>query len=323
MKIDVSVWREFIVGELFACSTTKPMIITEKGAHPYVTRSALNNGISDYVSDINYTLNKGNCITIGAEGKTAFYQNKTFVSGVKIYTLRHNALNSYNALFICTVLNANLCKYNYGRARILQKIKEEIIKLHSTAQGFPDWGNMEQYIKSLQHKPITTTIPAKVQPQFIPVDKWGEFTLGELFYFVKGKRLTKEDMSEGSTNYLGAISENNGIRQLINAPAIFKENCITVNYNGSVGEAFYQSAPFWAADDVNVLYASGWTLNKYIALFIAAVIKANRYKFSYGRKWTMEKMKKSLVKLPVTPQGLPDFDYMEQYIKSLPYSDRI
>jgi len=153
--------------------------------------------------------------------------------------------------------------------------------------------------------------------------KWNEFTLGELFCFVKGRRLTKEDMLEGNTNYLGAINENNGIRQLIDAPAIFKENCITVNYNGSVGEAFYQSAPFWATDDVNVLYANGWTLNKYIALFVATVIKANRYKFSYGRKWTMEKMKQSVVKLPVTAQGSPDWEYMEQYIKLLPYTDRI
>ncbi|MDR1159019.1 MAG: restriction endonuclease subunit S, partial [Syntrophomonadaceae bacterium] len=100
-------------------------------------------------------------------------------------------------------------------------------------------------------------------------------------------------------------------------------NCITVNYNGSVGEAFYQATPFWASDDVNVLYANGWVLNKYIALFIATVIKTNRYKFSYGRKWTMEKMKKSLIKLPVTAQGSPDWNYMENYIKSLSYSDRI
>jgi hypothetical protein len=104
---------------------------------------------------------------------------------------------------------------------------------------------------------------------------------------------------------------------------MFEPNCITVNYNGSVGEAFYQSNPFWASDDVNVLYAKDWTMNKYIALFIATVIKANRYKFSYGRKWTLEKMKNSLIKLPVTQQCLPDWDYMENYIKLLPYSDRI
>ncbi|MDE7312856.1 MAG: restriction endonuclease subunit S [Eubacterium sp.] len=100
--------------------------------------------------------------------------------------------------------------------------------------------------------------------------------------------------------------------------------CITVNYNGSVGEAFYQSEPFWALDDVNVLYAKDfWRMNKYIAMFIITVIKANKYRFSYGRKWTIEKMKETTLKLPYKNNGMPDFEYMEEYIKSLPYSDRI
>jgi hypothetical protein len=154
-------------------------------------------------------------------------------------------------------------------------------------------------------------------------NKWKEFTLGGLFDFRKGKRLRKEDMSPGKTNYIGAISLNNGVRQSIDVEPIFKPNCITVNYNGSVGEAFYQSEPFWATDDVNVLYANGWTLNKYIALFVATVIKADRYKFSYGRKWTMEKMKQSVIKLPATAKGKPDWGFMERYVKSLPYADRI
>ena len=149
--------------------------------------------------------------------------------------------------------------------------------------------------------------------------------MGELFRFVKGRRLTKEDMIEGKTNYLGAISENNGVRQRIEAAQedICAPNCITVNYNGSVGEAFYQSKPFWASDDVNILYPDGWIMNKYNALFIVTVIKANRYRFSYGRKWTLEKMKETIIKLPAKADGKPDFEYMEYYIKSLPYSDRI
>jgi predicted RNA methylase len=152
---------------------------------------------------------------------------------------------------------------------------------------------------------------------------WREFALEDLFAFVKGRRLRKEDMSPGGTNYIGAISLNNGVRQSIDVEPIFKQNCITVNYNGSVGEAYYQIVPFWATDDVNVLYAKGWVLNKYLALFITTVIKANKFRFSYGRKWTMDKMKKSLIRLPATPQGSPDWECIEQFIKSLPYSDRI
>lgn len=64
-------------------------------------------------------------------------------------------------------------------------------------------------------------------------------------------------------------------------------------------------------------------MNKYIAMFLITVIKANRYRFGYGRKWTMEKMKETVIKLPSQEDGTPDFTYMEKYIKSLPYSDRI
>ena len=64
-------------------------------------------------------------------------------------------------------------------------------------------------------------------------------------------------------------------------------------------------------------------MNRYIAMFLITVIKANKYRFGYGRKWTMEKMKETVIKLPCQDNGTPDFLYMEKYIKSLPYSDRI
>jgi len=153
----------------------------------------------------------------------------------------------------------------------------------------------------------------------LDVKNWKYFTLGELFEFQKGKRLTKSDMISGKVNFLGAISENNGIRDKIDVPEneTWKPNCITVNYNGSVGEAFYQSEPFWASDDVNVLYAKGWEMNRYIALFLCTIIKQERYRFCYGRKWTLEKMQESKIKLPVTSDGFPDWAFMEQFIKSL------
>jgi 16S rRNA G966 N2-methylase RsmD len=144
-------WMEFNVGSLFECKTTKALISTEAGISPYVTRSAINNGISGYVNSEHYLLNKANCITIGAEGGIAFYQCKDFVAGVKIYTLRNDRLNNYNGLFICTVLNCSMYKYSYGRARILSKIKDETIKLPADKNGDPDWDFMENYIKALPY----------------------------------------------------------------------------------------------------------------------------------------------------------------------------
>lgn len=102
-------------------------------------------------------------------------------------------------------------------------------------------------------------------------------------------------------------------------------NTISLSYNGSVGEAFYQPKPFWATDDVNVLYfreENGVAFNKYIALFVCAVLRQEKYRYSYGRKWVLESMKSTVIKLP-EKSGKPNWSYMEDYMKSLPYGDRI
>ena len=131
-------------------------------------------------------------------------------------------------------------------------------------------------------------------------------------------------MEPGTINYLGAIGSNNGVRGKVNnSEHVFTKKCITVNYNGSVGEAFYQSEPFWASDDVNCLFSKGWELNKYVALFFCTILKQEKYKFSYGRKWKSELMEKTEIELPVNDLGKPDFDFMEDYIKNIPYGDRI
>lgn len=57
-----------------------------------------------------------------------------------------------------------------------------------------------------------------------------------------------------------------------------------MNYNGSVAETFYQPVPFWASDDVNVLYPK-FELNPEIAMFLTAIIRQDKYRFNYGRKW--------------------------------------
>ena len=104
---------------------------------------------------------------------------------------------------------------------------------------------------------------------------WKKYRLGDLFEIKKGKRLTAEDQTEGFTPYIGAIDSNNGIANHIGQDAIHLGNTISLSYNGSVGEAFYQPVPFWATDDVNVLYfrdENGALFNEKIALFICCLL---------------------------------------------------
>ena len=149
--------------------------------------------------------------------------------------------------------------------------------------------------------------------------KWKWFKYEDLFDIKKGKRLIKENMTEGKTPFIGSIDSNNGYREYIGQKPNHKGNTITVNYNGSVGEAFYQPDPFWASDDVNVLYPK-FELNKYIAFFLITLIRREKFRFNYGRKWETDRMKDSLIKLPTDENDKPSFHYMETYVKSLPYS---
>lgn len=151
----------------------------------------------------------------------------------------------------------------------------------------------------------------------IDTTSWGAISLGELFDIKKGSRLTKQDMIDGTINYIGATAFNNGITAKIgNTENIHPAGTLTVTYNGSIGQTFYQENPFWATDDVNVLYPK-FKMDKYIALFIAPLIKVVGKNYAYTDKWQIEDMKKSLIKIPVDSSGQPDWEYMSEYMQNI------
>ena len=153
--INTAKWTEFKIGGkngLFECDTAKQILKVDDGDFPYITRSGFNNGLTRFVKKVDNKINEGNCLTIGAEGFFAFYQEKQFMAGNKIYVLRHPKLNKYTGLFICAVLNSIVEKYSYNNARILERIRDEIHKLPVNKKGEPDWEYMESYIMNLSKK---------------------------------------------------------------------------------------------------------------------------------------------------------------------------
>ncbi|EAC8327220.1 restriction endonuclease subunit S [Listeria monocytogenes] len=168
--------------------------------------------------------------------------------------------------------------------------------------------------------------------------KWKEFYFPEIFE-IKGGFYNKKPLAdnEGRIPFIGATDSNNGITQFntynniektsktgdINNASIdkkiFKENCIVVTNNGSVGYAYYQKYNFTCSHDVNPLYLRNRELNEDIAKFLIAAIEEQRVCFTYIRKWRPKRMKVSKLMLPVDNNGKPDYDYMESYIKSLKF----
>ena len=161
---------------------------------------------------------------------------------------------------------------------------------------------------------VTSPPNCKNKPTSKP---WREFLFSDLFYIEKGKRLTKANMRDGDIRFIGASAINNGVTAYIaNSTHLHPANTITVNYNGSVGEAFYQDKPFWASDDVNVLHLKTHHLSKEIALFLIPLIRSVGKRFKFDEKWTKDLMNRTKLKLPVDTSGTPDWSYMEDYIST-------
>lgn len=333
MNLNTLLWKEFTIGDYFdvyLSSGDLKIDDCEPGNIPLISSGSTNNGIVGYIDekgDGKAQIFKANCITVDMFCN-AFYQNEDF------YAVSHGRVNILCpkfkcnlqiGLFICSIIKKEQFKYSYGRAVYSSEIARMIIKLPSTPDNEPDWNYMERYIKSLNHKPVATANRGGYGSHTLGVETWKDFCLGDYFEIKKGKRLTSDEQTEGSTPYIGAIDSNNGIANYIGQDAIHAGNTISLSYNGSVGEAFYQPKPFWATDDVNVLYfreENGVAFNKYIALFVCAVLRQEKYRYSYGRKWVLESMKSTVIKLP-EKSGKPNWSYMEDYMKSLPYGDRI
>ena len=337
--IDTSQWGEFVVGELFDCDTTKTFYPNKSelpsGNTPYITRSTYDNGVSGYYDDINneFTI-EGNCLTIGAEGGIAFWQPQSFIAGVKVYTIRHPKLNELTALFIASLLNTNSTSYSYSNARVLAKIKAEVIKLPLKPSADPenytqddiDWNYMDTVMSRVTEKAKErlASLPAPEQRSKTPVDTstWGEFVVGELFNMIQGRRLKKADFVEGEIPYVMASSYNNGVITHISNPITTGQDLLTADIFGNV---FYQSSFIGFGDDNCGLKLKNYKANKYQYLFLATVFSKFQNEASFTNKLRGTWYVKQTIKLPLKPSADPenytqediDWDYMDSFMQAI------
>jgi hypothetical protein len=286
----------------------------------FISRSRKNNGLSAIVEPLdNVQPYAAGGITVTMGGTyllSAFIQPKPFYTAQNIKVLTPKVeMSLLQKAFYCTAIPFNRFRYTSHGREANATFNSLLVP---SLDEIPEWVN--EIDVSQFDRAITPLLSSK-PPEF-DIQCWQYFRYQDLFEIRKGKRLTKSEMLEGETPFIGAIEYNNGYRQYVDQQAIHEGNTLTVNYNGSVAEAFYQPVDFWASDDVNVLYPK-FRMNKFIGLFLAAVIKLEKYRFNYGRKWHAQRMNSSIIKLPTTSSGKPDWEFMETYIKSLPYSSSV
>lgn len=318
-------WKEFIFKDL-GLDIIKPQVFHRREVSDasdgieYVTRTKFNNGVTALVEKT-LIVNPAGTISFGSENASFFFRPKEWISGRDIYYIDTCHLTKNTCLFLTTCLQkiASFYPYNFGLfPRLLEK---EVIMLPIDDLGNPDYKYMDEYMLSLSLKVESDynelSSASKVLNPKLDIYSWKDVPISQLFQVVKGSRLTKKDMKEGNIPFIGASSVNNGITAYIaNESELHPANTITVAYNGSVGESFYQEIPFWASDDINVLYPK-FPLTRNIAMFLIPILKKKGQNYAFIDKWNKDAMEKDTIKIPVKPNGIPDFEYMNRFIETL------
>ncbi|MDR0733411.1 MAG: restriction endonuclease subunit S [Dysgonamonadaceae bacterium] len=295
----------------------KCVICEKPEGYNFVNRSSKNCGVSARI------LEEGNkkpfpagliTVAMGGSVLSSFVQQEPFYTGQNVKVLKpKQEMSDLLKLYYCYCIEQNIYRFStFGR--------EANVSFGSII--VPDIEDMPQELNNIEisdyefdKKPI---IDKKIE---LNTEKWEWFNLYDTYFeMFAGKYYPKDSFSVGKTPLISTSKIENGVMAFTDLRPTFKGNCITI---GKVEmTTFYQPLPFCATADVTVL-APKFEMSKYCALFLQIILGAEKYRWTYGNQIRLNDCQKIKIKLPITSDGLPDWQFMEDYIKSLPYSGNI
>ena len=334
-------WKESKLTDIFEIKAGKRLVASEmkQGERPFIGASDSNNGITNFVSNENKSLDK-NVLGVNYNGSVVenFYHpyECIFSDDVKRFHLRHWKDNKFSLLFMKTNILQQKSKFLYAYKFNENRMRAQNIILPVTPKGEIDYNFMESYIKELEDHKIKEyrefatkrlsecleTSQGKVKPKMEKLEdkEWKAFSITNLFMFKKGNQNNMNVLEEGKVPLISAKKINNGLKAFVsqNSKKHFEGNCISLNNDGDggAGLAYYQPA-FMAVDShVTILYHKQ-VLNKFQLIFLSKIISQQADRFGHAHSITQSRLSSYQLILPVDSAGKPDYAYMESYIKNL------
>lgn len=287
--------------------------------------------------------------------------NDTFIGTSDIVAGYCDNMNEFIGEFMATVFCLERPKYSFGR-KWKTHLRDTIVKLpmkynadgtpfidrnkkYSDDGHVPDWQFMEDYMKSLNYKPLTTKNKSENVSQ-LDVVNWKYFYLKNICDITMGNKMdwSAMTMENPEVNFVGRSADDNGVAgkvDLVDGVEPYKAGCITVALGGSLGSSYLQDEKFYTSQNVSVLEFED-DVSDAAKIFISCLImNESKYKyFPFGRELNTHIRTDFGFTLPVQHNSdgtilidekhtysedgyVPDWQFMENYIKSLPYGDRL
>lgn len=331
MILGYSKWSYLKLSKIFTISKygdVENVRALKDGNTNYISTSRSNNGLYKKVTNTNYTVEDGNCITVGIDGSFAtFYQPDSFIRTTNIATLRCSQMNLYVGLFFSTLIKCALSKYYYGvKIKSGDILADTEVLVPVDDYDNPNWNFIEDYTKKM-YKELSTKLNTKITGPILQLDysTWKKVSLVKIFDYQRGQRYKKEDHKAGKYPYICSSEFENGIDSYVEPGSRSKiyHDCLTIANSGSRGIVFYHEGDFVASDHVTVLWRKdGGILTKKMGLFVKPIIEKNADRFLFNKEINNDTINEIELFLPYKNEQV-DWDFMERYINSLPNSDLI
>jgi len=339
-------WGEFFIDDVAQILSGRDIYESERyaGNTPYISSTAKNNGIGHFVANNNNTLEAG-CLSVNRNGSVgySFYHPYQGLFSNDCRKLRPFIKSKYVGIFLSNQITNQREKYNYGYKMGTARLKRQKIMLPVDNDGKLDWQFMEQYTKCLMDKKTAEHLEccrkelAKLKFKTIEAleDKeWKEFFIGgkDGFFNISSTSsgIDKNKLnitSENTDEYIPYITRTdiqNGINMFIpnQQDSKYKTDeggLITIGLDTQT--VFYQPFKFFTGQNIQVLRHEN--LNRWTASFLIPLLKVQMTKFNWGGNGaTLGRLFRTKIMLPVTRDGMPDYEYMTQHMINLEYKKR-
>lgn len=349
-KLNEKTWLDFSFPKIFDIKKgfyNKKPETDGDGTIPFLGATDSNNGITRFLTieeidsnsktgdmnnaSIEKKIFDGSSIAVTNNGSLghAYYQVNKFTCSHDLNPLylKDHTMNQEEALFLIKAIEKQGELFQYARKWRPKRMIKSRILLPVNENNDPDYAYMEEYAKNKREE-LISRYKAFVKKRMegleykeIPAldeKEWNHFLMPEIFPKIqRGKRFKKADHELGDIPYVSSTALNNGIDGYVkenDGTRVFND-CISLANSGSVGTAFYEPFRYVASDHVTCLKRPN--TSQYIYLFLVTQIEKQGSNFNFNREINDARIKKMQVMLPITDQGEPDYEYMEQYTKNM------
>lgn len=315
-------YKKYKLGDIFSVESVNKLsikgknyimdkdIIDENGTIPYIAAISTNNGITGYSSKYDAN-NKGDCITLSTtadSSNTVFYQEDDFIGRQQIAGIRRKDkqyMGHYVGLYIVSIIKKITNSFNYSNKLTKDFLRNCTISLPVITKYIPDFESLD------------ILIGGGIDMSSIDTSSWKEFRLDELFSAESGDfDIKKEHINGLGVDVVTAGETENGILGKSDIIAkVFDGNTITIDMFGkcTYRPDCYKMVTHARVFSLKCLFDD---FDEKSGLYVTTILQKLVSGFSYSNMCSWNKIKNLSIKLSVKESEIPDWEYMEKYIKA-------